>query len=59
MSKQTVSPFVDLGDLHHELVLQKHKHAMKLKQLEKTDDFFNMIFREIDEDESEDGMWLK
>lgn len=53
MSRTSISPFVDMGNLHHELVQQKYNFAKKLKVLEKNDDFFNMIFKEIDEDESD------
>ena len=39
-------------------MLQKYQFAKKLKVLEKESDFFNMIFREIDEDDSEEDKWL-
>ena len=49
-----MSPFVNQNSLHKQIIAQQEAFEAKIKSIEKESDFFNMIFKEIDEDDSED-----
>ena len=55
LTKASVSPFVNQSALHKQMIAQKEAFESRMKAIEKESSFFNMIFKEIDEDDSEEG----
>lgn len=54
LTRHTVSPFVNWHSMNNDLLIQMQKFRDKMKKLDKESDYFNMIFKEIDEDDSEE-----
>ena len=50
----TVSPFINFHSIARTMTEQQMAFRKKMDKIEKEADFFNMIFAEIDEDDSED-----
>lgn len=54
MEKTHISPFINKADINNEVLLQKIAFKKQITRLEKELNYFNMIFKEVDEDDSED-----
>ena len=53
MDKKAISPFINKADMNNEILLQKLAFRKQMDGLEKELDYFNMIFKEVDEDDSD------
>lgn len=58
LDKSMVSPFVNQLDLKNDLVQQRQAFLQKMAQMDKESDYFNMIFKEIDEDDSDEMLMM-
>ena len=54
MKKHGISPFLNKSDVKNDILLQKLEFKKQMERLEKANDYYNMIFKEIDEDDSEE-----
>jgi len=51
---RTVSPFVNWHSIQSDIIMQKEQLNLKMKKFKDESDYFNMIYKEIDEDDSEE-----
>ena len=49
-----MSPFVSWHSMYNDVQIHMSKFKEKMKKFENQSDYFNMIFKEIDEDDSEE-----
>ena len=55
LTKHSVSPFVNWSSLQKEILAQKESFSKRMKAVEAEGDYFNMIFKECDEDDSDNN----
>ena len=58
LTRYTVSPFINAHAITNDAFIQMQKFKEKMRKLDNESDYFNMIFREIDEDDSEEEVKL-
>ena len=56
LTRHSVSPFVSWNSMYNDVQIHMSKFKEKMKKLEAESDYFNMIFKEIDEDDSEEDL---